>query len=104
MATKFVFAKNKDSFPDLVAGDAQLSSSELRILISLFNHLHAGTRKCAGLSDLAAATSLPEAQGKADSADAKVAANADVKWNDQVWEAADSGAKVISARSPFASS
>ncbi|MCZ6637801.1 MAG: helix-turn-helix domain-containing protein, partial [Alphaproteobacteria bacterium] len=31
-------------------------------MISLFNHLHTGTRESAGLSDLAGATSLPEAQ------------------------------------------
>ncbi|MCZ6886219.1 MAG: hypothetical protein O7E53_07655 [Alphaproteobacteria bacterium] len=62
MASKFVFTQDKDRFPDLIAGDDRLSSSELRILISLFNHLHTGTRESAGLSDLAGATSLPEAQ------------------------------------------
>ncbi len=62
MASKFVFTQDKDRFPDLIAGDDRLSSSELRILISLFNHLHTGTRESASLSDLAGATSLPEAQ------------------------------------------
>ncbi len=62
MASKFVFTQDKDRFSELIAGDDRLSSSELRILISLFNHLHTGTRESPSLSDLAGATSLPEAQ------------------------------------------
>ena len=65
MAYKLVFTQDKDRFPVLIAGDALLSSSELRILISLFNHLQAASRDSASLSDLAGAASLPEAQVKA---------------------------------------